>query len=160
MHKSISCFFVLFIFSSILFSHSSEPLRNIFLVACSKLMISDAGRVVWYVNFAHITPFVSLTYPVLQKREKHFVINKKSIEIIRHKSQPNKVHLNYKTQVKKKINFFVSLIMKYDNIVKGIRKLKKVMHFKNNKLKLCWSNLSHGSKLGFEWRAKEAKLER
>lgn len=70
LFQEFGCLLLLLLFCSLFFPHRSKPLGNTILVPLPKLMISNAGRIVGYENFAGVTPFVALTDPVLEKGKK------------------------------------------------------------------------------------------
>lgn len=67
--NGMGCFFLSLFLGSALFSHRIKPLGNTILVTLTKLMISNAGWIVRYVDFAEVTPFVALANPILEIKE-------------------------------------------------------------------------------------------
>jgi hypothetical protein len=68
--NGLGCFFLGLFLCNALFSHRIKPLGNIILVTLTKIMISNAGWIVWYVDFAEVAPFVALANPILEIKEK------------------------------------------------------------------------------------------
>lgn len=62
-------FFFFLVLSSLLFSHIGKPLRHIIFVPLTELMIPNASRIIWQVDLAEVTPFVTLANPVLQQTD-------------------------------------------------------------------------------------------
>lgn len=67
LFEGSSCLLLLLLLGKILFPHVSKFLAYIFSMTCTKLMVSNAGRIVCYVDFAEVTPFVTLANPILRK---------------------------------------------------------------------------------------------
>lgn len=74
LFEGTGCLLMLLLFGSILFPHISKLLLYIFLMTLTKLMVSNAGRIVRYVDFAKITPFVTLANPILQGEKKNISV--------------------------------------------------------------------------------------
>lgn len=67
LFKGTSSFLLFFVLGSFFLSHGCNLLGNSIFVTLTKLMVSNAGRIVGYKDFAEITPFVTLTNPVLKR---------------------------------------------------------------------------------------------